>query len=173
MGRSTTEPVETRPPADQHGETSEFETTRPEPRPGSFQEWRLARRRRREIKKLERQLLGRRPRLRRRFARRPVRSGDEDMETMLDASMTRALEQERKAFRKQTEAIIDERLKELSASWERRQRSAEKRIMAHTERSLERMAQTASKRLNREAARLRSEVGKGARKAAPARKRRS
>jgi len=99
--------------------------------------------------------------------------GDEEVEEVLDATLTRVLEQERKAFREEAEAMIDERLSQINANWKRRQRSAEKRIVAHTERSLEQMAQTASKRLNREAARLRSEVGKGARKAAPARKRRS
>jgi hypothetical protein len=37
----------------------------------------------------------------------------------------------------------------------------EKRIQARTERSLEQMAESANKRLNREAARLRAETGSG------------
>ena len=49
----------------------------------------------------------------------------------------------------------------MSKSWERRQRKAEMRIIVRTERSLEQMAQSASKRLNREAARLRSELRNG------------
>ena len=61
----------------------------------------------------------------------------------------------------QAKETIDEHLKEMSESWERRQREAEKRIIARTERSLEQMAQSASKRLNREAARLRSELRSG------------
>ena len=57
-----------------------------------------------------------------------------------------------------TEETIDERLEAMSKSWER---EAEMRIIVRTERSLEQMAQSASKRLNREAARLRSELRNG------------
>ena len=57
-----------------------------------------------------------------------------------------------------TEGTIDERLEAMNKSW---QREAEMRIIVRTERSLEQMAQSASKRLNREAARLRSELRNG------------
>ena len=46
----------------------------------------------------------------------------------------------------------------MSKSWAAK---AEMRIIVRTERSLEQMAQSASKRLNREAARLRSELRNG------------
>jgi hypothetical protein len=57
-----------------------------------------------------------------------------------------------------TEGTIDERLEAMNQSW---QREAEMRIIVRAERSLEQMAQSASKRLNREAARLRSELRSG------------
>ena len=57
-----------------------------------------------------------------------------------------------------TARTIDERLEEMNQNW---QREAEMRIIVRTERSLEQMAQSASKRLNREAARLRSELQNG------------
>jgi hypothetical protein len=57
-----------------------------------------------------------------------------------------------------TEGTIEERLEAMNKSW---QQEAEMRIIVRTERSLEQMAQSASKRLNREAARLRSELRSG------------
>ena len=114
-----------------------------------------------QLKKFERQLLGRRSRLRPRRFRNAVGLPQEQLEAVIDAALARALEREREGLVEQTKEMIDERLKEISETLERRQRTAEKRIIVRTERSLEQMAESASKRLNREAARLRSELQSG------------
>ena len=141
------------------GETNTPEVA--EPQPMSRSQRRLARRRRRQLKKLERRLLARRSRLRPRALRKGVRLPHEELETMVDAALAGALEEERERFAEQAKETIDEQLEEIKESLERGQREAEKRIMDRTERSLEQMAESASKRLNREAARLRSELRSG------------
>jgi hypothetical protein len=163
MGRGKTKPAESPQPPGDDGETNGYEVAQPQllPQPTSRKQRRLARRRRRELKRLERQLLGRRSRLRPRLFRKGVRSPHGRLEAVVDAALARALEREREGLVERTKETIDEHLKEISESWERRQRAAEKRIIARTERSLEQMAQSANKRLNREAARLRSELRNG------------
>jgi hypothetical protein len=164
MRRGKTKPAESPQPLGDDGETNGYEVAQPQllPQPTSRkQQRRLARRRRRELKKLERQLLGRRSRLRRRRFRKAVRLPPGQLEAVVDAALARALERERQGLAEQIKGTIDERLKEMSESLERWQRTAEERIIAHTERSLEQMAESASKRLQRETARLRSELRSG------------
>jgi F0F1-type ATP synthase membrane subunit b/b' len=165
MGRSKTNPAEGPQPPGDDGETDGYEVAQPQllPQPMSRKQRRLARRRRRELKKLERQLLGRRrrSRLRPRWFRKEGSLPDERLEAVVDAALARALEREREALAEQTKETIGEHLREMSETWEHRQRTAEKQILARTERSLEQMAQSASKRLNREIARLRSELRNG------------
>ena len=163
MGRSETKPAESPQSLGDEGETNGPDFAQPQllPQPMSRKQRRLARRRRRQLKKFERRLLARRSRLRPRLFRKGVRSPHGRLEAVVDAALARALEREREGLVEQTKETIDEHLKEMSESWERRQRAAEKRIIARTERSLEQMAQSASKRLNREAARLRSELQNG------------
>jgi hypothetical protein len=164
MERGKTKPAESPQSLGDDGESDGYEVAQPRllPQPTSRrQQRRLARRRRRQLRKLERQLLGRRSWLRRRRFRKAERLPPGQLEAVVDAALARALERERQGLAEQIKETIDERLKEISESLERRQRAAEKRIIAHTERSLEQMAESASKRLNREAARLRSELRSG------------
>jgi hypothetical protein len=130
-GEKTIEPIDTQAAPARVGEPSEYESLGVEPVPSSRQDRKLARRRRRELRKLERQLVGRRTWGRRRLRRNPVGLPAEELEAMVDAAVARAASQ------------------------------MEERIQARTERSLEQMAESANKRLNREAARLRAEVGGG------------
>jgi hypothetical protein len=163
MGRGKTKPAESLQPLGDDGETNGPEVAQPQllPQPMSRKQRRLARRRRRQLKKFERQLLARRSRLRPRLFRRAVRLPPGQLEAVVDAALARALEREREGLVEQAKETIDGHLKEMSGSLERGQQEAEKRIIARTERSLEQMAQSASKRLNREAARLRSELRSG------------
>jgi hypothetical protein len=163
MGRGKTKPAESPQPPGDDGETDGYDVAQPQllPQPVSRKQRRLARRRRRQLKKLERQLLGRRSRLRPRPFRKAVRLPHGQLEAVVDVALARALERERGGLVEQTRETIDQRLKEMSESWARWQGTAEKRIIARTERSLEQMAQSASKRLNREAARLRAELRNG------------
>ncbi len=164
MGRGNTKPAEAPQLPGDDGETNGSDLAQPQllPQPISRKQRRLARRRRRQLKKLERQLLrGRRSRLRPPRFRKAVRLPPGQLEAVIDAALARALEREREGLVEQTKEMIDERLKEMSETLERRQRTAEKRIIARTERSLEQMAESASKRLNRETARLRSELRSG------------
>src|SRR5918994_1286369 len=163
MGKGKSKPAESPQPPGDDGETDGYDLAQPQllPQPISRKQRRLARRRRRQLKKLERQLLGRRAMLRPRPFRNPVRLQHAQLEAVVDAALARALEREREGLIEQAKETIGQRLKEMSEGLERRQREAEKRIIARTERSLEQMAQSASKRLNREAARLRSELRNG------------
>ena len=191
MGRGKTKPAESPQSLGADGETNGSEVAQPQPQllpqPMSGKQRRLARRRRRQLRKFERQLLARRSRLRPRPFRKAARVPQEQLEAVVDAALARALEREREGMAEQAKETIDEQLKEISESLEReqeglaeqakeridahfkqiseslerRQQEAEKRIIGRTERSLEQMAQSASKRLNREAARLRSELRSG------------
>jgi hypothetical protein len=163
MGRGKTKPAESPQPLGHDGETNGPEVAQPQllSQPISRKQRRLARRRRRQLKKLERQLLGRRSRLRPRPFRKAVRLPHGQLEAVVDAALARALEREHEGLVEQIRETIDQRLKEISESWESWQATAEKRITARTERSLDQMAQSANKRLNREAARLRSELRNG------------
>jgi hypothetical protein len=160
MGRGKTKPAEGPQLPGDDGEPNGSDLAQPQlvPPPISRTQRRLARRRRRQLKKLERQLLGRRSRLRPHLFRKAVRLQHEQLEAVVDAALARALEREREGLVEEAKETIDEHLKEMSEGLERRQQEAEKRIITRSERSLERMAQSASKRLNREAARLRSEL---------------
>jgi hypothetical protein len=160
MGRGKTKPAESPQSLGDDGESNGYEVALPQPT-SRKQRRRLARLRRRQLKKLERQLLGRRSRLRPRRFRKAVRLPPGQFEGVVDAALARALEREREGLVEQMKRTIDERLKEMSESLERGQRTAEKRISVRTERSLEQMAESASKRLNRETARLRSELRSG------------
>jgi hypothetical protein len=163
MGRGKTKPAEGPQLPGDDGEPNGSDPAPPQllPQPMSRRQRRLARRRRRQLKQLERQLLGRRSRLRRRLFREATPFSHAQLEAVVDAAVARELEREREGLVEQAQETIDEHLKEMSESLERRQREAEKRIIARTERSLEQMAQSASERLNREAARLRSELRGG------------
>ena len=163
MGRGKTKPAESPQSLGDDGQTNGPEVAQPQllPQPMSRKQRRLARRRRRQLKKFERRLLARRSRLRPRLFRKAVRLSHEQLEAVVDAALARALEREREGLVEQAKETIDEHLKEMSESLDRRQQEAEKRIIARTERSLEQMAQSASQRLNRETARLRSELRSG------------
>jgi hypothetical protein len=163
MGRGKTKPAEGPQLPSDDGETngSDLAQPRPLPQPMSRKQRRLARRRRRQLKKLERQLLGRRSRLRPRLFRGAAPFSPGELEVVVDAAVARALEREREGLVEQAKEMIDEHLQETRESLEGELQAAEKRIIDHTERSLEQMALSASKRLNREAARLRSELRNG------------
>jgi hypothetical protein len=189
MGRGKTKPAESPQSLGADGETNGPEVAQPQllPQPMSGKQRRLARRRRRQLKKFERQLLARRSRLRPRLFRKAVRLPHEQLAAVVEEALARSLEREREGLAEQAKETIDEHFKEISESLERereglaeqaketidehfkeiseslerRQREAEKRIIVRTERSLEQMAESASKRLNREAARLRSELRSG------------
>ena len=124
------------------GETNGSDLAQPVllPQPMSRKQRRLARRRRRQLKKLERQLLGRRSRLRPRLFRKAAPFSNGQLEAVVEAAVARALEREREGLVEQAEKTIDQRLKEMSENLERQQREAEKRIITRTERSLEQMA---------------------------------
>jgi F0F1-type ATP synthase membrane subunit b/b' len=160
MGRGKTKPAESPQSLGDAGESNGYEVALPQPT-SRKQRRRLARRRRRQLKTLERQLLGRRSWLRPRRFRKAVRLPPGQFEGVVDAALARTLEREREGLVEQIKKTLDERLKEMSESLERGQRTAEKRISVRTERSLEQMAESASKRLNRETARLRSELRSG------------
>src|SRR5215203_3963431 len=163
MGRGKTKPAEGPQLPGDDGEPNGSDLVQPQllPSPISRTQRRLARRRRRQLKKLERQLLGRRSRLRPHLFRKAVRLQHEQLEAVVDAALARALEREREGLVEEAKETIDAHLTEMSESLDRRQQEAEKRIIARTERSLEQMAQSASQRLNRETARLRSELRSG------------
>jgi F0F1-type ATP synthase membrane subunit b/b' len=163
MGKGKSKPAESPQPPGDDGETDGYDVAQPQllPQPASRKQRRLVRHRRRQLKKLERQLRGRRSRLRPRPFRRAVRLPRGQLEAVVDAALARSLEREREGLVEQAKETIDEHLEEMSESLKRRQREAEKRIIARTEHSLEQMAQSASKRLNRETARLRSELRGG------------
>jgi hypothetical protein len=163
MGRGKSKPAERPQSLGDDGETNGPEVAQPQllPQPMSRKQRRLARRRRRQLKKLERQLLARRSRRRPRLFRKAVRLSHEQLEAVVNAALARVLEREREGLVEQAKETIDEHLEEMSESLDRRQREAEERITARAERSLEQMAQSASKRLNRETARLRSELRGG------------
>jgi F0F1-type ATP synthase membrane subunit b/b' len=161
MGRAKTKPAEGPQLPGEDGATNGSDLAQPQLPPQQTsrkQRRRLARRRRRQLKKLERQLLGQRSRLRPRLLREAAPFSHEQLEAVVGAAVARALEREREGLLEQATETIDDHLKEMSESLERRQREAEKRIIVRTERSLEQMAQSASKRLNREVGRLRSEL---------------
>jgi hypothetical protein len=160
MGRGKTKPTEGPQLPGDDGETHGSGLAQPQllPRPMSRKQRRLARRRRRQLKKLERQLLGRRSRLRPGLLRGAAPFSPGQLEAVVDAALARALDRERVGLVEQAKEMIDEHLQETRESLEGELQAAEKRIIDHTERSLEQMARSAGKRLNREAARLRSEL---------------
>ena len=141
-GKGKTKPAEGPQLPGDDGETNGSDLAQPvlPPQPMSRKQRRLARRRRRQLKKLERQLLGRRSRLRPRLFRKAVPFSNGQLEAVVEAAVARALERERELV-EQAEETIDERLKEMSENLERQQREAEKRIITRTERSLEQMAE--------------------------------
>lgn len=163
MAKSKTKPADSPQSLGDDGETNGSDSAEPQllPQPMSRKQRRLARRRRRQLKKFERQLRARRSRLRPRLFRKEVRLPQEQLEAVVDAALAQALMREREGLAERAKETTDEHLKVMSESLERWQREAEKRIILRTERSLEQMAESASKRLNREAARLRSQLRSG------------
>ena len=131
MGRGKTKPAEGPQLPGDDGETNGSDLAQPVllPQPMSRKQRRLARRRRRQLKKLERQLLGRRSRL------RPSPQGGALLERAARGGGRRGRGPGARAgaggLVEQAEETIDERLKEMSESLERQQRGREANHRPH------------------------------------------